>query len=86
MLEKMMFFRQKTKKIGTCHGFPAVTCAGLSKKSDFFDSPCISRNAQIQIFGVLSLILAVSAEKAGTVRLPSKETVERDRQTFSGSS
>ena len=39
MLEKMMFFRQKTKKIGTCHGFPAVTCAGLSKKSDFFDSP-----------------------------------------------
>ena len=39
MLEKMMFFRQKTKKIGTCYGFPAVTCAGLSKKSDFFDSP-----------------------------------------------
>jgi hypothetical protein len=39
MLEKMIFFRQKTKKIGTCHGFPAVTCAGLLKKPDFFNSP-----------------------------------------------
>ena len=63
-------------------GILSADSAGVLKKSDFFNTP----NAQIQIFGVLSLILAVSAEKAGTVRLPSKETVERDRQTFSGSS
>ena len=53
MLEKMMFFRQKTKKIGTCHGFPAVTCAGLSKKSDFFDSHLIYSSMKASVFSKL---------------------------------
>jgi hypothetical protein len=35
MLEKMIFFWQKTKKIGKCHGFPAVTFAGLLKTQGF---------------------------------------------------
>ena len=38
-MDDMIISRAEAKKIGNCNGFPAVTCAGLSKKSDFFDSP-----------------------------------------------
>ena len=47
-------FRQKTKKIRGCHGFPAVTVAGVLKKSDFFNTPffkCIQRILSSRIRG-----------------------------------
>ena len=38
-MDDMIISRAEAKKIGNCNGFPAVTCAELSKKFDFFDSP-----------------------------------------------